>query len=94
MACDLCGKTGTTLEDLRPQYQTQTVKALCPECIRLINKHLDKARTLGLNIAEELVRARLGGGTPEPVKKKPRCMKCLFWQAVTLLVAIAWKLSL
>ncbi len=39
MACDVCGKTGTTLNFLLDSYQTEDIKAICPECEVVINKH-------------------------------------------------------
>ena len=44
MACDICGKTGTTLEDLLDQYQTDDIKQICPECANDVNAHLRKLR--------------------------------------------------
>lgn len=38
MACDVCGKKGTTLNDLLKQYSTNDIKAVCPDCERVINK--------------------------------------------------------
>lgn len=40
MACDICKKVGTGLVDLRDCYQTNTIKQICPDCERVVNKHL------------------------------------------------------
>lgn len=42
MACDVCGKTGTPLEDLLKPYQTDDIKAVCPECEEIINEQHSK----------------------------------------------------
>ena len=46
MACDVCGSVGTPLEDLRECYQTKDVRQVCPTCASVLNKHLDKLRTV------------------------------------------------
>ncbi len=46
MACDICGKTGTRLEDLLSIYQTDDIKQICPECGKDVNKQLDKIKKL------------------------------------------------
>lgn len=42
MACDLCGAKGTPLNDLRDQFATDDIRAVCPKCERVINQHLSK----------------------------------------------------
>ena len=50
MACDICGKTGTGLESLNDQFQTDDIKEICPRCARDVNDHLWKIRALTSNI--------------------------------------------
>lgn len=52
MACDICGKTGTVLESLNNQYQTEQIKEICPDCTRDVNNHLWDIRKLTQNILE------------------------------------------
>ena len=40
MACDICGKRGTVLADLRQIYQTDDIKSICPECETAVNGKL------------------------------------------------------
>lgn len=57
MACDICGKTGTTLNDLRGIYQTEHIKAICPECEQVVNKKLSAIQImLGLQQRDLLKR--------------------------------------
>ena len=44
MACDVCGKLGTSLNTLLDQYQTEDIKAICPRCEEVINKQHRKIR--------------------------------------------------
>lgn len=50
MACDICGKTGSGLESLNSQYQTEHIKEICSECARDVNDQLWKIRALTQNI--------------------------------------------
>ena len=56
MACDACGKTGTSLSDLRSIYQTDEVKVVCPDCEKIINKQLGKLQTATSNIQISLLK--------------------------------------
>lgn len=42
MACDICGKTGTSLADLLDSYKTDEIQAICPECEKVVNAHKRK----------------------------------------------------
>ena len=42
MACDVCGAKGTSLNNIREQFATDDVRAVCPNCERVINSHLSK----------------------------------------------------
>jgi len=46
MACDICGKTGTSLSYLRKCFQTDDIKALCPDCTNVVENHLGKIRKM------------------------------------------------
>jgi hypothetical protein len=52
MACDICGKTGVSLENLNDQYQTSDIKSICSECSLIVNDKLWKIRKLSMNIVE------------------------------------------
>jgi hypothetical protein len=42
MACDICGKTGRNLEQLRDCYQLKEIKEVCDSCKTKLNKQLSK----------------------------------------------------
>ena len=44
MACDMCGKTGTNLEQLNDKYKTDDIQSVCSKCSTLLNDHLYKLR--------------------------------------------------
>lgn len=64
MACDICGKTGTSLNDLLTVYQVDGIKAVCPECEKVLNDRLSKLRRLTTSICTEwfkrFIRIRKG----------------------------------
>lgn len=53
MACDICGKTGTGLNDLLPVYQSDGIKAVCPVCEKVLNARLRKLRGVTTSICIE-----------------------------------------
>lgn len=72
MACDICGKIGTTLNDLRPIYQTEEIKSICPDCEEAVNGKLSALqkwsstliqRLLKLFMRERAAQAAKQGGT-------------------------------
>ena len=56
MACDLCGKTGTHLTDLRDIYKSDSIQAVCPECEKIINKQLRKIQSTVVDIQISLFK--------------------------------------
>ncbi len=42
MACDICGKVGTSLTPLHGIYQTDDIKDICPDCEKIVNAQLSK----------------------------------------------------
>jgi hypothetical protein len=56
MACDICGKTGTTLIDLLAQYQTSDIKAICPDCESVVNRTNGRLLSMVLKIKSELLK--------------------------------------
>ena len=46
MACDICDKKVTPLEDIVPDYQTKDIKCVCAECASRVNDHLWKLRAM------------------------------------------------
>jgi len=52
MACDICGKTGETLEDLKSEYQTKDIKQICSKCLCEINDHIWKLRKMSNKMNE------------------------------------------
>jgi len=46
MACDICGKTGVDLEDIKSEYQTDDIKQICSPCVKKINDHIWKLRKM------------------------------------------------
>ena len=46
MACDICGKTGVTLETLRTEYQTKDICDICSKCLLEVNSELYRFKQL------------------------------------------------
>ncbi len=46
MACDMCAKTGSSLQSLKAEYETDVIKQLCPECASLVNGQIWKIRKM------------------------------------------------
>jgi protein-arginine kinase activator protein McsA len=38
MSCDTCGKATTGLTELVAHYQTENIKMVCDDCLRVLNK--------------------------------------------------------
>lgn len=60
MACDLCGAKGTPLADLLDGYKTDDIKAVCPECERVLNKKLWKIRAVLDGSMQSLLKRWMG----------------------------------
>ena len=60
MACDICGKGGVYLEPLREEYQTEEIKDLCPECLRVVDNHRDKVVKMQRKMTQSLVKRFMG----------------------------------
>lgn len=56
MACDVCGAKVEYTEPLRDCYQTDNIKALCPECMRVADKELDKLNTWLYRVRQSLLK--------------------------------------
>lgn len=56
MACDICGKTGTSLNDLLTQYQTEGIKSICPKCETAVNKKHQKLLDFALQMKGDLFK--------------------------------------
>lgn len=56
MACDICGKTGTRLEDLREIYQTEHIKVMCPDCEKVVNKQLRSIQDMTTRMQQALLK--------------------------------------
>ena len=56
MACDLCGKRGCHLVDLRDVYQTPEVQQVCFECEETINAQLRKVQNVAAKITFDAVK--------------------------------------
>jgi ribosome-binding protein aMBF1 (putative translation factor) len=56
MACDICGKTGTHLVDLTNTYKTAEIQQVCPDCEKVLNKHVAKLRSVTGNILVDWMR--------------------------------------
>ena len=50
MACDICGKKGSVLIDLRDCYKSDDVHQVCSDCEAVLNDHLSKLRKVTHNI--------------------------------------------
>ena len=56
MACDICGKTGTCLSDLKTYYQTDDIKQICLDCGTDVNNHLSKLREMNQKMNEHWIK--------------------------------------
>lgn len=56
MACDICGETGRPLELLHEHYQTNKIKEACPDCTKIINKHIWDIREMNRKIEHSFTR--------------------------------------
>jgi hypothetical protein len=52
MACDLCGKTGVSLNTMRDCYKVEGVESICGGCETIVNRKLFKMR----EVADGMVR--------------------------------------
>lgn len=60
MACDICGKTGTPLSDLREIYQTDDIKSICHDCEKVVNKQLDSIQSMTGRLQRVLLKRFMG----------------------------------
>lgn len=56
MACDICGATGLVHNVLKPNYQTEDIKAICPGCEKLVNDRALKLMSWAQRLREELCK--------------------------------------
>lgn len=75
MACDICGKTGVSLQPLRLSYQTAEIKDVCGECVSVIDKRLDCLQTMTGKIQAVLLQRFMGNMRRQP----PDLRKHLEW---------------
>lgn len=66
--CDLCNETvsASSMEALRDLYRTDTVRDLCPSCMKWANDELDKIRD---SAAPELKRRIAARALPKPRRR-------------------------
>jgi|LGOV01.1.fsa_nt_gb protein-arginine kinase activator protein McsA len=60
MACDICGKTGTHLEDLMDSYKTDDIQQICSDCSSKVNKHLWKLRDMTSKMNQSFLKKLMG----------------------------------
>jgi hypothetical protein len=60
MACDICGKTGTPLSDLREIYQTDDIKSICHDCEKVVNKQLGSIQSMTGRLQRVLLKRFIG----------------------------------
>jgi hypothetical protein len=56
MACDICGKTGTSLTSLLNAYQTSDIKDICSGCESIVNKKHGKLFDMVLQMKNVLFK--------------------------------------
>lgn len=56
MACDICGKTGESLNSLLSFYQTEKIKDICSECLSKVNSHLYELKAMSNKMNESFLR--------------------------------------
>lgn len=59
MACDLCGRTGTHLVDLRDEYKVDGIAAMCSECERVVNRENMRAWALASRLRIRITKRYL-----------------------------------
>lgn len=72
MACDICGKTGTPLNDLRNIYQTEDIKVLCPTCESIVNKKHEQIRKWAFEILARLLKQFMRVRKAQKGEKSPK----------------------
>jgi hypothetical protein len=50
MACDICRNNTKSLTDLREIYQTDAVKQVCPDCVKVLDTELSRIQTAAVKI--------------------------------------------
>ncbi len=56
MACDMCGKKGTSLESIRDCYATNDIKSICSDCNRLVTDKMWKIRAVTDGILKTAIK--------------------------------------
>lgn len=56
MACDICGKATTELESLKPEYQADDIKSVCPACLKVVNHQHSKLLGVVLKMRDSWLR--------------------------------------
>ena len=60
MACDICGKRGTSLTDLLDGYATAEIKSICPDCARIVNDKVWAIRSVTDGMTKTLIKRFMG----------------------------------
>jgi len=69
-SCDICGKKTYMLEELKSIYQTKTIKYICPDCQKPVDKHLKELQGFIFKMHEKVRSVQRG-----LLKRYLRCMK-------------------
>ena len=56
MGCDICGKSGVYLQDLKAPFQTEDIKEICDDCNRQLTKHNQKLHDLTFKIKQRWIK--------------------------------------
>ena len=56
MACDMCGKKGASLQNVRDCYATDDIQQICDDCVVDVNVHLDKLRGIGRTFTQRMLQ--------------------------------------
>jgi len=79
MACDICGKTDSTLDNIMPIYQSKDIVNLCSNCVDILSKFKDERLSVYFKTLETDVQnyaRNLKAGYPE-LKPPPRPPACI-----------------
>ncbi len=56
MACDICGNKKDNLEPLTEMYQTESIRQICPDCVKEVNDKLWSIREMQRKMLSHLMK--------------------------------------
>lgn len=56
MACDICGKSESMLQQLNSEYETDKIKDICGACSLMVNEHLWQLRKMSNKMNQSFLK--------------------------------------